>query len=395
MGARALAAAALVFAACDIRAGLRQGDDDDGGTTGLCGNNALDPGEICDDGNSADGDGCSARCDSDETCGNGYADVALAESCDDGNLNSGDGCSADCKSDETCGNGVLDTSKGETCDVGDNRPGDGCSANCQSNEQCGNGTVDIGTNPIELCDGGVAGDASCDPDCTPAECGDRTVNSFANEDCDDGNGVDTDACVGCVAAFCGDGHLFVGQESCDDGNNDSGDGCAPDCRFEPRTYLIAAGGLINQASSCDGTGNNLYDGCNQQPTGFTWQDTTPFTPSAVLLEFDNGINCFNVQDSATQQAAPDTRSTTLNAVSSGTFDTLPGNCFCDPVNGTNPHNNNAWMLVDVSGYVVGGANTLMVSAAPASDSGINIGTNCFGYSNVLFGGSFARITVFP
>src|ERR1041385_4012846 len=82
---------------------------------------AVDAGPVCDDGNTVGGDGCSADCTSDETCGNGLMDPG--EQCDDGNTIACDGCSADCTSDETCGNGVLDEGKGETCDDGKNRTG--------------------------------------------------------------------------------------------------------------------------------------------------------------------------------------------------------------------------------------------------------------------------------
>ncbi len=44
---------------------------------------------------------------------------------------SGDGCSADCRSNETCGNGVIDTVTGEACDDGNTVSGDGCSSTCQ------------------------------------------------------------------------------------------------------------------------------------------------------------------------------------------------------------------------------------------------------------------------
>ena len=44
---------------------------------------------------------------------------------------SGDGCSANCRSNETCGNGVIDTVTGETCDDGDTAAGDGCDGSCQ------------------------------------------------------------------------------------------------------------------------------------------------------------------------------------------------------------------------------------------------------------------------
>lgn len=60
----------------------------------ICGNGRLEPGEECDDGNTRDGDGCSADCRSEGTCGNGILDTG--EECDDSNLVNGDGCEADC-----------------------------------------------------------------------------------------------------------------------------------------------------------------------------------------------------------------------------------------------------------------------------------------------------------
>ncbi|MCA9607810.1 MAG: DUF4215 domain-containing protein [Myxococcales bacterium] len=58
-----------------------------------CGNGLLDPGEECDDGNLASGDGCDSNCRT-EICGDGV--LTAAEECDDGNLVDGDGCSSDC-----------------------------------------------------------------------------------------------------------------------------------------------------------------------------------------------------------------------------------------------------------------------------------------------------------
>lgn len=94
--------------------------------------------EACDDGNSTDGDGCNGLCTSDETCGNGYAD--LNEACDDGNNVSGDGCNADCTSNESCGNGIVDL--GEWCDDGNMIGHDECSTLCQPSGVCGDGTLD-------------------------------------------------------------------------------------------------------------------------------------------------------------------------------------------------------------------------------------------------------------
>ncbi len=64
-----------------------------------CGDGILNAGEVCDDGNLADRDGCSADCQSNETCGNGTIDRATGESCDDGNHIDHDGCSSTCQTE--------------------------------------------------------------------------------------------------------------------------------------------------------------------------------------------------------------------------------------------------------------------------------------------------------
>ena len=62
-----------------------------------CSDGVVQPGEQCDDGNTTDGDGCSASCETEVVpCGNGVLEPALGETCDDGNQTSGDGCSATC-----------------------------------------------------------------------------------------------------------------------------------------------------------------------------------------------------------------------------------------------------------------------------------------------------------
>lgn len=89
-----------------------------------CGNGILDPGEVCDDGNTTNGDGCDANCKP-TGCGNGV--VTEGEACDDGNTASGDGCRADCTL-EVCGDGIVDA--GEECDDGNTESGDCCSSTC-------------------------------------------------------------------------------------------------------------------------------------------------------------------------------------------------------------------------------------------------------------------------
>jgi cysteine-rich repeat protein len=62
-------------------------------------------------------------------CGNAIVEDANGEICDDGNTANGDGCSAVCLSEGTCGNAVLDL--GEDCDEG--------AANGDLNGTCTNG----------------------------------------------------------------------------------------------------------------------------------------------------------------------------------------------------------------------------------------------------------------
>lgn len=73
-----------------------------------CGNGAVDLAEECDDGNTDNGDGCSARCTIEFLCGNSVLDIE--EECDDGNVVGGDGCSAECQfenEDPNCTGMVL------------------------------------------------------------------------------------------------------------------------------------------------------------------------------------------------------------------------------------------------------------------------------------------------
>jgi cysteine-rich repeat protein len=59
----------------------------------VCGDNVQAPEEECEDGNTAEGDGCNAACEVEE-CGNLVRDAG--EACDDGNTVDGDGCDAEC-----------------------------------------------------------------------------------------------------------------------------------------------------------------------------------------------------------------------------------------------------------------------------------------------------------
>ena len=101
---------------------------------------SIHPGapEVCEDGVDQDCDGNDEGC----VCGDGVQEGS--EQCDDGNTADGDGCSATCQIETgpTCGNGLLE--QGEECDDGNQLDGDTCSATCTSDiEYCGAGITPL------------------------------------------------------------------------------------------------------------------------------------------------------------------------------------------------------------------------------------------------------------
>lgn len=79
-----------------------------------CGNGDLGPDEVCDDGNTASGDGCRGDCKKIEMCGD--AEVDDGEACDDGNTNPTDGCDA-CVATEWTASIVLGNNAASTVNV--------------------------------------------------------------------------------------------------------------------------------------------------------------------------------------------------------------------------------------------------------------------------------------
>ncbi|WP_096058865.1 DUF4215 domain-containing protein [Haliangium ochraceum] len=259
-----------------------------------CGNGRVqyERGEVCDDGNILDGDGCSADCLSNESCGNGYTDVS--EDCDEGDDDLvcdgdctvpvyGDGvadntaaCDRDC-SFPRCGDGVFNefhlvqpddggAAYLEACDDGNDENRDDCLDVCLA-ARCGDGFVHSLGAGGETCDVDVDGDgvadnvAACDSDCTAPACGDGVHNAAAGEACDDGNEDDGDACVsGCAAARCGDGFVFEGEELCDDGNASNGDACPTGSGGSCEPARCGDGFIQAGVEQCD-VGNGAVDTC--------------------------------------------------------------------------------------------------------------------------------------
>ena len=237
-------------------------------STAVCGNGELEARELCDDGGTVDGDGCSADClvqDPDYFCDEpgdrasrssivAAASSRATEICDDSNVVGGDGCSADCSAVEdgwvcprpgrpcvalpVCGNGVLE--RGETCDDLDAVSGDGCS-----------GSENPGRVSCQV-EAGFWCPAAGSP-CAPMVCGDGLRSP--DEQCDDGNATPDDGCAAncsvedgwlCSAPgtacipICGDG-IRRGAEECDDGNRDNADGCNAACRLDSGWVCLDGG----------------------------------------------------------------------------------------------------------------------------------------------------------
>ena len=109
---------------------------------------------------------------------------------------------------------------------------------------CGDGFRD----GAESCDDGNTIDTdACISACRIATCGDGIVRSGV-EGCDDANTVNTDACSNaCTVAVCGDGIVQASLgETCDDGNTISGDGCDGNC-----TVTACGNGVATGAEQCD------------------------------------------------------------------------------------------------------------------------------------------------
>lgn len=160
----------------------------------VCGDQTVDAGETCDDGNTDPKDGCSAKCKVEPgwacdqggptvctpVCGDGLVLGAEAQAggCDDGHAGANDGCTDSCKVEpgwvclgapstcnKTCGNGQLDA--GETCEDGNQVAGDGCLA-CvlERGFACDNATLPSKCADIDECKAGGGNDCGANATCT-------------------------------------------------------------------------------------------------------------------------------------------------------------------------------------------------------------------------------------
>ena len=239
--------------------------------TAVCGDGHVRIGvETCDDG------GESATCNSDCTassCGDGVVNTTDGEACDSGGVTNAD-CNSDCTA-SSCGDGVVNSAAGEECDDGtanSDTAADACRVGATSVTtactvaSCGDGVRDTD----ETCDDGDANSNTevnaCRENCKAARCRDGVLDTDGAdgaEECDDGNGSNTDGCLKtCVIASCGDGYIHEGAEACDNGTANS-DTAADACRVGATSVTTACtaascgDGVVDTDEPCDdGTANS-------------------------------------------------------------------------------------------------------------------------------------------
>ena len=126
--------------------------------TAVCGNGIPEIGEQCDDGNTTDGDGCSATCVIVPVCGNGVPE--FPEECDDGNTLAGDGCDPTCRV-ELCGSQRCDDGNPCTADVCT----DAAAGTCQTAPVDDGTACDLDGSPAtaDTCQAGVCQAPPVDP----------------------------------------------------------------------------------------------------------------------------------------------------------------------------------------------------------------------------------------
>lgn len=227
---------------------------------GKCGDGIVNLNEVCDDGNSVAGDGCSGKCA-----------VEPGFACPMPGM--------PCVSTAVCGDGRLGGP--ETCDDQNTTSNDGCSKTCTLEKGWACPTV------------GIA--------CVAARCGDGFIAGL--EECDDSNSASNDGCSstcviedgwacdgGCVKTVCGNGTI-EGTEQCDDKNHNLGDGCDVFCHAEPKCtngtcVAVCGDGVHATSEACDDGNTRAGDGCSATCTiepGFTCTDSLPASQPSIPI----------------------------------------------------------------------------------------------------------------
>jgi cysteine-rich repeat protein len=181
-------------------------------------------------------------------CGNGTPELASNETCDDGNTRDGDGCSADCQVEtlqdlnaparQTISVPML--SSGERAVVSLTAPdAAGVAASLPGSSDCAAGQIRL-VDADQLEGSGFRRLAqnrqgSCQVLPRPVASG----TYFVEFEAPDGGFGGGDLEVSIAPIGCGDRLLQAGGEACDDGNTQDGDGCSSTCTLEATGPLSA------------------------------------------------------------------------------------------------------------------------------------------------------------
>lgn len=266
----------------------------------VCGNNKVEAGEECDDGNSETDLVCDSTCHF--TCGNGVVDTVAGETCDTAiAAGSAGACPTACDDGMACTTDVLSGSACQATCI--NTPivvamdGDGCcptGANSNTDSDCsatcGNGIVEAGeTCDTAITSGTGACPASCDDGvaCTTdtllgaatcqAACMHATITTPMNGDgcCPAGANHNTD--TDCSAS-CGNGVVETG-ETCDTGITTGTGKCPTSCSdgMACTKDVLSSAGTCQAACSFPAiTMPKNGDGCC--PAGANANDDTDCAP---------------------------------------------------------------------------------------------------------------------
>jgi cysteine-rich repeat protein len=215
----------------------------------ICANGRLCPlGWTC----TADQDGCTR-----DGCGDEVIDISNGEVCDDGNKSDGDGCDSNC-TPTGCHNGIQ--AHKEMCDDGNMDNDDECVDECMI-ARCGDSHIHM---RVEDCDDGNAITDVCPYGQTLCRVCDNTCH-FA-----DG-----------AISLCGDGEEQSQFENCDDHNNELCGTCSSDCQTFALDYAAGWIDLIDVSKIEDKDTFALDDGINPKVT-FEFDNDGVFMPNVQI-----------------------------------------------------------------------------------------------------------------
>lgn len=264
-----------------------------------CGNQVVETGEGCDDGNTSNGDGCNNNClreigepcaGANNVCASGFCDPAgnLCQCNEDTDCPGGFSCDVGLTPNQCVPTGCGDGSEGvgEGCDDGNLNNGDGCNAQClkelgqpcTTGPVCASGFCDAmicACNENVDCPGVQLCNTSANPNaCVNPGCGNHVLE--LNEGCDDGNTVSNDGCTSacllelgeaCTASSaCASGACAAIDAICVcDENADCPTG-TPVCKLaaDPNLCVVAGcgNGVLEMGEACDDDNTTNGDGCN-------------------------------------------------------------------------------------------------------------------------------------